>query len=87
MIKEYNCSWNSKWLTVEKEEANTDVWTSRAKYKYVSQGNLILVREKSGNCQLNFLGSNCWYPGQFVSNVMEKSIGLERGQTPKTAKL
>ena len=44
------------------EEANTDVRTLCAKYKYASQGNLILVREKSGNCQGNLLCSNCGHP-------------------------
>ena len=28
----------------------------------VSQGNFILVREKSGNCQGNLLYSNCGHP-------------------------
>ena len=30
-----------------------------------SQGNLILVREKSGNCQVNLICSTCGQPARF----------------------
>ena len=59
------CKKSTITLIKQWEEANTDVSSSCQKYKYASQGNLIFVREKSGNCQGNLLCSNCGHPAEF----------------------
>ena len=47
---------------IGEEEAKSDVRTSLAKYKYASQGNLIIVRELSGKFALLKLWTPCIYP-------------------------
>ena len=40
----------------------TNTKNDARKYTYLSQGNLIRVREKSGNCQGILVCSNCGHP-------------------------